>query len=251
MLVIDERNLTGEELAYAKFFNVAHSGDFWGEGWRLVLWRSNPLINGLPSAYSPDPVTDYIVAFGWQGPQGEPVWRTTSLSTVMENLDLLDDSEVVLAHEPLPHEIWNKLEESLGYRRRMKRQRLGWWFENIEHAPELEPQHKPTGALLFEGEKENPPGNALVLVDVDNYWCVLSELGRGTYRASAQLTNGQEMFFIPQKDDFYLHLEMWKVRFVDFLEFDRISDLFGPEAEDRARPDAPSIRVEVTLCVGK
>jgi hypothetical protein len=87
--------------------------------------------------------------------------------------------------------IWERL-AARGYRRDLAGQVTGWVFADAEEAPRRKPAYRPNCALLpLEG------GRALVLVEINYVWVVLSLAGAGTYPHGEALLDGRELPFRP------------------------------------------------------
>lgn len=242
MLVMDETGLEGEELAYAKFWNIAHSVDALMEGWVLAFW--------LP--YKPQdsirPLTEpiqgsQIAAIGWEEKRGEPNYFKLYYRDAFEIPFLPREAEVVLATHHLPQAAWNFLKNYLDYTPEILRQRSGWWLAATEPIPMQQPDYRPTGALLLEGT-DQPPSRALLLVEVGDQWVVLSQAAVQTYVSSSALVEGNLLRFIP-KTEIRDEVIIWNVRFAEYLPYNQIGPVFGNLALGRARDDYPALLVEV------
>jgi hypothetical protein len=122
---------------------------------------------------------------------------------------------------------------------------FGYWFGPREAIP-ARPIGPPTGAVLPK------PGTTfrdaelfcLDLVPVENYWLVLSELGRYTYLHTSGLLHNEKWFFVPVQET----LGEWPVRFsasyAPSLPWAKL-DQYGREVLERARPDAPAVQLRL------
>jgi hypothetical protein len=127
----------------------------------------------------------------------------------------------------------------------LRDQVFGYWFGPDEPIPDR-PIGPPTGAVLPR------PGSSfrdaeilcLDLVPVENYWLVLSELGRYTYRHTTGLLHDEEWIFVPVLEA----LGMWPARFAaTYAESLAPSALarYGAEVPTRARPDALAVQLRL------
>jgi hypothetical protein len=126
----------------------------------------------------------------------------------------------------------------------LDRQVFGYWFgpgDDILGAP----MGWPTGAVLppENGAITDPEVVCLDLVPVHNYWLVLSELGRYTYRHTAGLLNGEEWRFVPVKEAVGMWPMIFSVSFVESIATGAIEARYGFEASTRARVDAPAVQL--------
>lgn len=127
------------------------------------------------------------------------------------------------------------------------RQVFGYWFGPGEPVSKR-PVGPPTGAVL-------PKTNAsfaldieldcLDLVPVQNYWLILSDLGRYTYRHTSGLLHDERWLFVPVPEA----LEgKWPVRFHatygPSLAWGSLKE-WGSEAPLRARKDAPLVQLHL------
>ncbi len=84
----------------------------------------------------------------------------------------------------------------------------------------------------------------LDLVPVENYWLVLSELGRYTYDHTTGMLYDEEWVFVPVREV----LGAWPVRFAaTYAESVAPSALarYGAEVSARARPDALAVQLRL------
>jgi hypothetical protein len=240
MLFMETDGLRGPDRAFAKFWNVAHTLDAYLDGWVLALWKTEPPeISKIPKPQK----GEHLVAIGWPPISRRRNYVAFSLDLLRQHPEIIDDSIVVLARKDLPKNTWQALHEKLDYRPDIEGQQEGWWYTDRENVPFDLPSYHPTGALLFEKGTESLPAQALTLVDIDDYWMVLSELGARTYIAGTRFVEGDDMFFCPSGRD---TVEIWRVSPVDPIPFDDIARRFDPAAVDRARDDAVSIVVNVS-----
>ncbi len=106
---------------------------------------------------------------------------------------------------------------------------------------------RPTGAVLPRTGKDLRAADlvCLDLVPVENYWLVLSELGRYTYRHTSGLLHDEKWCFVPVPDA----VDGWPVAFsVEYAEStapNMIAASYGIEAEGRARPDASAVQLRL------
>lgn len=242
MLVMDESGLSGNDLAFTRFWNIAQSTDALLENWVLALWFSTP--KKLPRQV---PIKEGVplAVFGWQGTPGEPVYACLPLQFVLDYpAQIRDTKEVVLTQHALPRSVEVVLERELGFRRALNRQRVGWWLDENEEALPVEPNYRPTGALLFE-RGSNPPGQALVLIEVAGLWMVLSELGAPPYRYGARLLDGENVLFAAKASSSRLSPELWLTIAQEPVAHVDVVSRFGQDISDRARTDAKALVVSV------
>lgn len=128
----------------------------------------------------------------------------------------------------------------------LRDQVFGYWFGPGEDIPSR-PIGPPTGAVL------PGPGSSfhdaellcLDLIPVDNYWLVLSELGRYTYDHTSGLLYGEEWRFVPVRE---VVGGEWPVRFLatyaEPLEPSALAQ-YGAEVLTRARLDAPAVQLRL------
>lgn len=128
----------------------------------------------------------------------------------------------------------------------LDRQVFGYWFGPGEDIPGA-PVGWPTGAVLppVSGAITNPEVVCLDLVPVHNYWLVLSELGRYTYRHTAGLLNGEEWRFVPVKEAVRMWPVVFSVDFASSIATGEIEARYGFEASTRARLDAPAVQLRL------
>jgi hypothetical protein len=126
------------------------------------------------------------------------------------------------------------------------RQVFGYWFGPKEEIPSA-PTGRPTGAVLPEIGKDlrAPELICLDLVPIDNYWVVLSELGRYTYRHTAELVYGEEMRFVPVPDAVGAWPIIFGVQYADSIEREALAAKYGLDAWENARPDARAVQLRL------
>jgi hypothetical protein len=127
---------------------------------------------------------------------------------------------------------------------------FGYWFGPDDSIPDA-PVGSPTGAVL-----PRPAASigaleltCLDLVPVHNWWLVLSELGRYTYRHTAGLLNGEDGWrFVPVKNAAAGAWPLvYSVEFAESMPADTIEAAYGFEASTRARLDAPAVQLRLRL----
>lgn len=127
----------------------------------------------------------------------------------------------------------------------LRGQVFGYWFGPDEDIPDR-PIGPPTGAVL------PLPGSSfgdaellcLDLIPVQNYWLVLSELGRYTYQHTSGLLYDEEWIFVPIREV----VGGWPVRFLaTYAESLKPSELarYGEEVVTRARQDALAVQLRL------
>ncbi|HEX3478780.1 MAG TPA: hypothetical protein VHT91_27350 [Kofleriaceae bacterium] len=146
-------------------------------------------------------------------------------------------------------DVRRQLESSLSDLRlvpELKGQVFGYWFGPGEEIPGA-PVGWPTGAILppLRGAITDLEVVCLDLVPVHNYWLVLSELGRYTYRHTAGLLNGEEWRFAPVKEAVGMWPMVLSVGFADSIATAEIEARYGFEASTRTRLDAPAVQLRL------
>ncbi|HEX8107161.1 MAG TPA: hypothetical protein VF516_05500 [Kofleriaceae bacterium] len=129
----------------------------------------------------------------------------------------------------------------------LRHQVFGYWFGPDEDIPDR-PIGPPTGAVLphpGSSFREDAELLCLDLIPIDNYWIVLSELGRYTYGHTSGLLYDEEWVFVPVRDAVD---GKWPVRFLaTYAESVEPSELaqYGEEVPTRARHDAPAVQLRL------
>jgi hypothetical protein len=126
------------------------------------------------------------------------------------------------------------------------RQVFGYWFGPREEIPSA-PTGRPTGAVLPEIGKDlhAPELICLDLVPVDNYWLVLSEVGRYTYRHTTELLYGEQFCFVPVREAVDAWPVVFHVEYADPIAPDLIAARYGNDAWANARPDALAVQLRL------
>ena len=129
----------------------------------------------------------------------------------------------------------------------LERQVFGYWFGPGEEIP-ASPVGWPTGAVL-PTLGETIGAAELICLDlvpvVHNYWLVLSELGRYTYRHTSGLLVGEEWRFVPVKDASGAWPVVFDAAYAESLRPSNIEKLYGFEASTRARLDVHAVRLRL------
>jgi hypothetical protein len=248
MHFISSKGLVGADLDRVEFWNKAHSVGMVERQWCLALWCS-----ARPQWASPGSrrsaasrLVEPVVGFGWPRRMGERVsWSEVPLREVVDSIDRLDvASEVVLARRDLPTAVLQELERRFGYTPGLRGQVSGWWLDDEDPAPTLAPAWQPTGALVTTRRDGalRPGDEALILVEVDDWWAVLSEYAMLTYSFGAALFDGRPIRFAANERG---TLRCWFVGRVDTVDRSQVARRFGDDVAQRARPDAPSVLVRV------
>jgi hypothetical protein len=123
----------------------------------------------------------------------------------------------------------------MGYAATLPTQVSGWWTDATQ-----QPGSRPSGALLPEGGELADERECLVLVDVDDWWGILSPIGLGRYTFGAQLEAGETISFIDETG------RRWAVRQVSDADPAEVRARWGAQAAERARAGLPAIRVKVS-----
>lgn len=223
---------TAANRALAEFFAKAHSSWALSEGLELALWSPRPVPARFLSRI--EQIRSGVAMFGWK--DGSRLRKGFVRFNHLEDV-LSQEHEVVLARRTLPVAVTRLLEDRLGHRAVADRQIEGWFRDRQPHGV------RPTGALLPpRGEDALRVGmHCVVLVEVADYWVVLSERGLRTYVFGGALADGRAVVFFPRGEE-----GGWSLRRAPGLEHDALRRRFGEDAAGRARPDAPALVVELT-----
>jgi hypothetical protein len=124
----------------------------------------------------------------------------------------------------------------------------GYWFGPGESVP-AHPVGRPTGAVLPERRSTFSEAviTCLDLVPVQNYWLVLSELGRYTYRHTSGLLLDEKWIFVPVPEAAGKWPRKYDVSYGPALPPVQIAAAYGIEAAQRARPDANAVQLRLRL----
>lgn len=128
----------------------------------------------------------------------------------------------------------------------LDRQVFGYWFGPGDEIP-TSPIGSPTGAVLPRMNTTIGSSDLLCLdlVPVQNYWLVLSELGRYTYQHTSGMLNGEEWRFVPVKEAAGRWPVVFRVTFADAIHPDHVQDHYGFEASTRVRLGAPVVQLHL------
>ena len=219
------------------FSNLAHAMEYRGDV-RLALWQKTaPKWSGKTSSSSS------LAIIGWPT-HARVGLATIPLSAVTRDPTLLgkgDPDDVVLARASLPESVFEALEERYGYRPDLHRQELGWWFFDGKSVPKTVPSSRSAVALLPSTVTNSR--DALVLVDIDDRWAVLSEVALRVYDVGAALDDKRPVQFVRWQSGRRI---IWDVELAQSIPHSVVKARFGKEAASRARPDARSIVVRRT-----
>lgn len=129
----------------------------------------------------------------------------------------------------------------------LARQVFGYWFGPSEEIPNA-PVGRPTGAVLPEIGKDLRAQElvCLDLVPVENYWLVLSEMGRYTYRHTTGLLYGEPFCFAPVREAVDEWPVVFSVAYTESIAPQAIAAKYGIDAAARARTDAPAVQLHLT-----
>jgi hypothetical protein len=225
------------------FWNVAHAMEHRSDV-RLGIWRTKP--PKLPAVSFP--ASTALAVFAWPT-RARFGMATLPLGFVERDPDLLGtgtSDDVVMARRSLPEAVFSELEKRFSYRPRLENQEDGWWFLDKKPIPAHAPPRHEGLALLPESGDANgrrTKMDALLLVEIDDYWRVLSERALRVYGVGAALDDQQPVQFVQWKRR---RRVVWDVRLASPVLLKNISARFGAEAADRALPHAPSIVVSCT-----
>jgi hypothetical protein len=130
----------------------------------------------------------------------------------------------------------------------LERQIFGYWFGPDEDIPS-EPSGYPTGAVLLPESSATldrvDDVSCLDLVPVQNYWLVLSELGRHTYRHTSGLMAGEVWKFVPVRDAAGSWPVAFEVTLAESLSPSEVGSRYGFEASTRVRADALAVQLRL------
>lgn len=228
---MDVRGLAGTDRAYARFWNHLHSIESALSGVKLGLWLKNAV------SISPRSSDDGIVVeFGWPvGTDQFATARRVIRPDALSEFDWNAVQAVALARFELPRWTHDLLASRMGYAATMPSQVSGWWTDATQ-----KPGSRPNGALLPEGGELADERECLVLVDVDDWWGVLSPLGLGTYTFGAQLEAGETISFLDETG------RRWAVRKISDADPTEVRTRWGAHAAERTRMGLPAVRVKVS-----
>lgn len=228
---MDVRGLAETDRAYARFWNHLHSIDSALSGVKLGLWLKNAA--SVPARSSDDGI---VVDLGWAvGDDKFETARRVIRPDALADFDWSAVQAVALARFELPRWAHDLLATRMGYAATLPGQVNGWWTDATQT-----PGSRPGGALLPAGGELANERECLVLVDVDDWWGVLSPLGLGTYTFGAQLEAGEVISFLDETG------RRWAVRRVSDADPNEVRARWGAAAAERARPGQPAIRVKVS-----
>lgn len=231
MLVMDVRGLAGTDRAYARFWNYLHSIDSALSGVKLGLWLKNPA--SVPARSSDGGI---VVELGWAvGDDQFETARRVIRPDALSEFDWSAVQAVALARFELPRWVHDLLASRMGYSATLPAQVSGWWTDAMQ-----KPGSRPGGALLPEGGELANERECLVLVDVDDWWGILSRIGLGRYMFGAQLEAGETIGFLDETG------RRWAVRRVSDADPNEVRARWGAPAAERARSGQPAIRVKVS-----
>jgi hypothetical protein len=225
------------------FWNVVHAMEHRSDV-RLGIWKSRP--PKLPALSFPASAT--LAVFGWPT-RSRLGMATVPLALVERNPDLLGtgtSDDVVMARRSLPHTMFSELEKRFSHRPRLQDQEDGWWFLDNKPIPSHPPTRHEGLALLPDPHETNVRRtrmDSLLLVEIDDYWRVLSERALRVYDVGAGLEDGRPVQFAQWKDRRRL---VWNVQPAAPISLKTVRSRFGAEAARRAVPHALSIVVSCT-----
>ena len=227
---------------YAEFWNLVHSLEHTSNV-RLGVWRdkqpvrtTTPVISSTPHA-----------VFGWPG-RSKPNWAPLPIDALEQNPEILGTGEpnnVVLARRNLPKTLFQALEQRYDYHPDLDGQEEGWWFTDGRSIPRSQPRSRSTIALLPEASGLRSHGlqegvECLVLVEVDDWWAVLSERALRVYEVGAALDDHRPVQLAQWKKG---RRTVWDVELAASITAGTVQRRFGRAAARRAIPDVKSIVV--------
>jgi hypothetical protein len=228
-----------------EFWNLVHALEHTSDV-RLGIWRARPPKQARGPVVSSTP----FAVLGWQG-RSRPAWTTLPLDAIRRDPSLLGTGkpdDVVLARRSLPEVVVTALEQQYSYRPELDGQQAGWWFIDGKKVPKHAPTSRSTIALLPEPNGTRVRGlrdgvDCLVLVDVDDWWAVLSETALLVYEVGTALDEHRPVQFAQWDRG---HRIIWDVQLAPSIHFSTVHRRFGKEAAKRAIKDAKSIVVRCT-----
>jgi hypothetical protein len=129
------------------------------------------------------------------------------------------------------------------------RQVFGYWFGPSEEVPSA-PLGRPTGAVLpvLGTDLRAPELICLDLVPVENYWLILSEVGRYTYRHTTGLLYGEQFRFVPVREAVGTWPVVFLVEYAESIAPEMIAARYGVDAAGHARKDARAVQLRLVRC---
>ncbi len=233
MLSIDVPRGESTDRSYAHFWNHTHSIETALDGVRLALWMDRASV--LPEDSDSESVI--VVEFGNSSVQPFLANRRRLNKQALETLDWKAVICVALARfELFEQHAWvaQLLMTKMSYSATLPTQVSGWWTDETKR-----PSYRETGALLPENARLADGAQCLVLVDLDDWWGVLSQLGLGTYTFGSRLEAGEVITFLDTEE------RRWAVQRERDVELSELTRRWGPLAADRARGDSPLLVVRV------
>jgi len=224
-----------------EFWNLVHALEHSSDV-RLGIWLESPPALSQAPVVSSAP----LAVLGWQG-RSSPGWVALPVDALRRDPRTLGTGvpdDVVLARRSLPAAVFTALEERYSYRPDLDGQEDGSWFLDGQSVPRTAPASRSAVALLPEvvgrarGIREG--GECLVLVDIDDWWAVLSERALRIYDIGAALDDTRPVQFVQWEKS---HRVLWGVQLAPSISLSAVRRRFGKEAATRARPDAKSIVV--------
>ena len=228
-----------------EFWNLVHALER-ASNVRLGIWLGRPPTRALAPVVSSTP----LAVIGWQGRSG-PAWATLPVDAIVRDPEILGTGhpdDVVLARRSLPAAVFAALERQYAYHPDLGNQQEGAWFLDGKTVPKAAPSSLSTLALLPEASGASGSGargirdggECLVLVDLYDWWGVLSERALRVYDVGAALDDQRPVQFAQWTKG---HRMTWDVELVTSISRIVVQRRFGKEAAGRARPDAKSIVV--------
>lgn len=227
---------------FTEFWNLVHSLEHTSEV-RLGVWQDRqpvrspmPVISSTPQA-----------VFGWPG-RSKPNWVQLPLDAIERDPNLLGSGapdNVVLARRSLSRTVLTALEKQYSYHPGIDGQEEGWWFLDGKRIPRTAPSSRSAMALLPEHSGSRSRGlhdntECLLLVDVDDWWAVLSERALRVYETGAAIDDHQPVQFAQWKG---AQRTIWDVAIAPSISVSTVQRRFGREAARRAVPNVKSILV--------
>lgn len=123
-------------------------------------------------------------------------------------------------------------------------QLLGVWFREREPLPS--PDLAPTGAILprRDTKRDAEVVFSLDLVHVQDVWLPLSEAGVHTYVHSTGMRSGERWSFVTKPIEGSSPV-VFDAKFAEPLSPTVVAESYGASAAERARPDYPTIQLEL------
>lgn len=224
--------------AFGTFWLMAHAPAATIDGWRVAIWsETRPSVRAGTREPGPGEIKAVV---GWPASATEP--RTCALPiSELSRLGGLDPrtAQVVLARHDVPPEVESVL-RAIGFEREIPEQVPGWWLLHETETPEKAARGRPASALLLNEDRTR----ALVLVEVNGRFIVLSTRALWSYTFGPPLAQGETLRFVAREPDGALNVR--RLTLGQSLAHDAVREAFGSEPAHRLRRDGQAVTVHVT-----